>query len=104
MTSSFQKRAQLVGVMSTRGFFRYDSGVFLVCIGERPTLYDVNCDVLRGVLVCNFIEIYQRFGGISIALHVVETWTLVKVDQKYLGSFEMWCWRKMEKISWTDHV
>ena len=26
------------------------------------------------------------------------------VDQKHLESFEMWCWRKMEKISWTDHV
>ena len=26
------------------------------------------------------------------------------VDQKHLGSFEMWCWRRMEKISWTDHV
>jgi hypothetical protein len=25
-------------------------------------------------------------------------------DQKYLESFEMWCWRRMEKISWTDHV
>jgi hypothetical protein len=25
-------------------------------------------------------------------------------DQKYLKSFEMWCWRRMEKISWTDHV
>ena len=25
-------------------------------------------------------------------------------DQKHLGSFEMWCWRRMEKISWTDHV
>ena len=24
--------------------------------------------------------------------------------QKYLESFEMWCWRRMEKISWTDHV
>jgi hypothetical protein len=22
----------------------------------------------------------------------------------HLGSFEMWCWRRMEKISWTDHV
>jgi hypothetical protein len=33
-----------------------------------------------------------------------ETWTLWKVDQKYLESFEMWCWRRMEKISWTDHV
>jgi hypothetical protein len=26
------------------------------------------------------------------------------VDQKQLKSFEMWCWRRMEKISWTDHV
>jgi hypothetical protein len=26
------------------------------------------------------------------------------VDQKYLGSSEMWCWRMMEKISWTDRV
>jgi len=33
-----------------------------------------------------------------------ETGTLRTVDQKYLGSFEMWCWRMMEKISWTDHV
>jgi hypothetical protein len=21
-----------------------------------------------------------------------------------MESFEMWCWRRMEKISWTDHV
>jgi hypothetical protein len=33
-----------------------------------------------------------------------ESWTLGKVDQKYLGSFEMWCWRRMEKIVWTDCV
>jgi hypothetical protein len=26
------------------------------------------------------------------------------VDQKHLESFEMWCWRGMDKISWTDHV
>jgi hypothetical protein len=25
-------------------------------------------------------------------------------DQKHLESFEMWYWRRMEKISWTDHV
>jgi hypothetical protein len=25
-------------------------------------------------------------------------------DQTYLESFEMWCWRRMEKISWTDRV
>jgi len=37
-------------------------------------------------------------------LYSAETWTLRKVDDKYLGSFEMWCLRRMAKISWTDHV
>jgi hypothetical protein len=40
----------------------------------------------------------------SIALYGAETWTLWKVDQKYLESFDMWCWRRAEKISWTDRV
>jgi hypothetical protein len=40
----------------------------------------------------------------SIALYVTETWTLRAVDQKHLESFEIWCWRRMEKISWTEHV
>jgi hypothetical protein len=26
------------------------------------------------------------------------------VDEKYLGSFEIWCWRRMEKIIWFDRV
>jgi hypothetical protein len=33
-----------------------------------------------------------------------EYWTLMKADQKYLGSFEMLFSRRMEKISLTDHV
>ena len=39
-----------------------------------------------------------------MALYGAETWTLRAADQKYVESFEMWCWRRMEKISWTDHV
>ena len=33
----------------------------------------------------------------SIAVYGAVTWT-------FQESFEMWCWRRMEKISWTDHV
>jgi len=40
----------------------------------------------------------------SIALYGAETWTLRAVEQKHLENFEMWYWRRMEKISWTDHV
>ena len=35
----------------------------------------------------------------SMALYGAETWTLRVADQKYLSSFETWCWRRMEKIS-----
>jgi len=34
----------------------------------------------------------------SIALYGAETWTRCRVYQKYLESFGMWCWRRMEKI------
>src|SRR5215469_13002421 len=40
----------------------------------------------------------------SVALCGAETGTLRAADQKHMESFEMWCWRGMEKISWTDHV
>ena len=41
---------------------------------------------------------------LGIALYGVETWTLWAADQKHLQSFEMWRWRRMEKINWTYHV
>jgi hypothetical protein len=40
----------------------------------------------------------------SLDLYGAETRTLRAVDQKQLESFEMWCSRRMEKISWIDHV
>jgi len=35
----------------------------------------------------------------SIAVYGAETWTLRTADRKCLESFEMWCWRKMERRS-----
>ena len=37
-------------------------------------------------------------------MYGAETWTLRAAEKKQLESFEMWCWRRMEKISWTDRV
>jgi hypothetical protein len=36
-------------------------------------------------------------------LYVAETWTLRKIGQEYLGSFEMWYWGRME-IRWIGRV
>jgi hypothetical protein len=38
------------------------------------------------------------------ALYRAETWKIRKMDHKYLESFEMWRWRRMEKISFIDRV
>jgi hypothetical protein len=40
----------------------------------------------------------------SAALCGAEIGALQKVDQKYSESFEMWCCRRMKKVSWTDRV
>jgi hypothetical protein len=40
----------------------------------------------------------------GVGLYGAETWTLRKIDKKYLESFEMWCWRRIEKIVWTVRV
>jgi len=39
-----------------------------------------------------------------MALYGAESWKLRNPDQKYVESFEMWYWRRMEKIIWTDRV
>jgi hypothetical protein len=38
----------------------------------------------------------------SIALYGAYAWTLRKLEWKYLESFKMWCWRRMEKIKWSE--
>jgi len=64
---------------------------------KKRTLFTSKLDLnLRRKLIICYIW--------STTLYGAETWTLRAADQKYLESIEMWCWRRMEKISWTDHV
>ena len=68
-----------------------------VAFNKKMTLFTGKLDLdLRKKLVKCYIW--------SIVLYGAETWTLRAADQKYLESSEMWCWRRMEKISWIDYV
>ena len=40
----------------------------------------------------------------SVALYGAETWTLKKEDIRKIEAFEMWIWRQMERISWTEKI
>ena len=40
----------------------------------------------------------------NIGMYGSETWTLGKLERKYLEIFKMWCCRRMEKKKWSEKV
>ncbi|KAL4132882.1 hypothetical protein QTP88_009959 [Uroleucon formosanum] len=38
----------------------------------------------------------------SVATYGCETWVINDTEKKQLEAFEMWCWRRMERISWIE--
>jgi hypothetical protein len=66
-------------------------------VNRKKTLSTSTLDLeLRKKLLKCYVWSIALFGG--------ETWTLRAVDQKQIKSFKMWCWRRMENISWIDYV
>jgi len=39
-----------------------------------------------------------------VAMYAAETWTLTEMDKRRIEAFEMWIWRRMERISYMDKV
>jgi len=72
-----------------------------IAIGKEA--FNKRGELLRGKLQ---IELKKRMIKVliwSVVLHGSETWTLTKEDIKWLEAFEMWVWRRILKISWTEH-
>jgi len=68
-----------------------NQSLLLAECSKKKTIFTSKLDLnLRKKLI--------KFYIWSMALYGAETWTLRAADQKYLENFEMWCWRKMEKL------
>jgi len=50
---------------------------------------------LKKILVKTFVWIVAIYGS--------ETWTIKKTDATRLDAFEMWIWRRLVKVKWTDN-
>ena len=40
----------------------------------------------------------------SVVLYGAQTLTLRRNEQKQLEAFELWIWRRMESVKWTDKI
>ena len=60
-------------------------------------------NLLEGVIFYFLQGVYTEYYGWIRPLDS-QTWTLRKVDIRRVSALEMWCWRKMEKISWAERI
>jgi hypothetical protein len=61
-------------------------------------------ELLRGKLNHDLKKRLVKTLVWSVVLYASETWTMQKEDVKRLEAFEMWIWRRMEKITWKEHI
>ena len=39
-----------------------------------------------------------------VVMYGCESWTVKKVERRRIGAFELWCWRRLLRVSWTARI
>ena len=50
------------------------------------------------ILLTKFCIVCRVF---PIAMYGCESWTIKKVEHQRINAFELWCWRRLLRVSWT---
>ena len=38
---------------------------------------------------------------VDIVMYGCESWTIKKAEHQRIDAFELWCWRRLSRVSWT---
>ena len=72
-------------------------------IAMGKSAFNERSELLRGKLSLQLKKRMVKSLIWSVTLYASETWTLRKEDIKRLEAFEMWIWRRIERINWMEH-
>ncbi len=56
----------------------------------------------QGNHACHKSETGEGLGVPSIVLYGTETLVMRKAERKKVYAFEMWCWRRVMRVSWME--
>ena len=45
--------------------------------------------------------LYSQSYGFSVVMYECESWTIKKAEHQRIDTFELWCWRRLLRVSWT---
>ena len=46
-------------------------------------------------------DLYSQSCGFSSTQYGCESWTIKKAEHRRIDAFELWCWRRLLRVSWT---
>ena len=72
-----------------------------IALGKEA--FNKKSDLMRGSLSLQLKKRMVKAFVWSVALYGSETWTLEKENIRRLEAFEIWIWRRMMKVLWTEH-
>ena len=55
----------------------------------------------RGITLCTKVALVKALV-FPIVLYGSETWTMGKNERKKVDAFELWCWRRILRVSWME--
>ena len=44
---------------------------------------------------------FSTYCAASVVMYVCESWTIKKAEHQRIDVFELWCWRRLLRVSWT---
>ena len=91
---------------------RYDS-IKTLDIGSYPSLPEWALKTIASVSIRQKQTEIQHYIQMKAKVHIVkamvfpvvmygcESWTIKKAECRRIDAFEMWCWRRLFRVSWT---
>ena len=76
-------------------------------IKRRLLLERKNMTNLDGILKSRDITLSTKVCLVKalvfpVVMYGCESWTIKKVEHQRIGAFELWCWRRVLRVPWTE--
>ena len=46
-------------------------------------------------------RVFSTYCVASVVMYGCESWTVKKAECRRIDAFELWCWRRLFRVSWT---
>ena len=67
----------------------------------RKVMTNLDC-VLKSRKITSLTKVYiVKAMVFPVVMYGCESWTIKKAERRRIDAFELWCWRRLLRVSWT---